>query len=464
MRRTYLMTALLLGAGLAKLAGQAPALDPRALGMAGATTSNAQGIHAIGLNPARLAYTEKDFSLNLGGIGFGILNNFLSVALYNEVNGADFEDPISKDFVDKQEFLASIPELGMQIIANMHVPMPGLNWSRGTTAFTSDVVIYSNLTLPKSLFELFFEGNIVGKTLDLPLDEEIIGIGEWAFSFAMPQTSYSLGLTLKYLQGLFYLGVDQDSSSGFFVTDTTGFRGEGRYLIRQAVGGGGIGLDIGFATAEVNGLSFGFSVINALGSIKWHGPSVTKDLFGDALQGLMPWRENEYFIYTFKFDEVTAIELLGGVDADSLFQRESYTVVEDPDSGLVRSASLEDSVLSNFSPRPFVTNYPTTLRAGVTQRVAGVGLFTLDLLTGFEDRLWSSRAWELSIGMEVFPSPSLPIRMGYRYGGADKQLLGMGVGLHKGPFQFDLGLAFHNGVWLHTMKGISLAFSATLVR
>ena len=85
-------------------------------------------------------------------------------------------------------------------------------------------------------------------------------------------------------------------------------------------------------------------------------------------------------------------------------------------------------------------------------------------LTGFEDRLWSSRGWELAIGMEIFPSPSLPIRMGYRYGGANKQLLGMGIGLHKGPIQFDLGLAFHNGVWVHTMKGLSLAFSATLVR
>ena len=461
MKRTILVTAVLLAAGLAKLAGQDPALDPRALGMAGATTSNAQGIHAIGFNPARLAYSEKDFSLNLGGVGFGILNNYLSVALYNEVNGADFEDPISKDFVDKQQFLAAIPNIGMQIIADMHIPVPGLQWSRGTTAFTSDIIIYSTLTLPKSLFELFFEGNIVGKEIRLPLDEEIIGIGEWAFSFAMPQKSYSLGLTLKYLQGLFYLGVDQDSSGGFFITDTTGFRGEGRYLIRQAVGGSGIGLDFGFATAEVNGLSIGFSVINAFGSIKWHGPSVTKDLFGDALQALMPWRENEYFLYTFKFDEVTAIELLGGVDADSLFVRESYTVFVHPDSGLVRSANRD---LSEFAPKSFVTNYPTTLRAGVTQRVEGVGLFTLDLLTGFEDRLWSSRGWELAIGMEIFPSPSLPIRMGYRYGGANKQLLGMGIGLHKGPIQFDLGLAFHNGVWVHTMKGLSLAFSATLVR
>jgi hypothetical protein len=66
--------------------------------------------------------------------------------------------------------------------------------------------------------------------------------------------------------------------------------------------------------------------------------------------------------------------------------------------------------------------------------------------------------------MELQPTPTLPIRLGYRYGGPDISMIGMGIGIHKGPIQFDLGVALHNGIWIHTMKGITLAFSATLVR
>lgn len=429
--------------------------------MAGAITSNAQGIHSIGFNPARLAFSEKDLSINLGGIGFGLLNNFLSVAQYNNVNGADFEDPISEDYVNKDDFLASIPEEGMQIITNFHIPTPGINWARGTTAFSSDIIIYGNFSLPKALFEVMLEGNPINQRLELPLDDEIMGVGEWGFSFAMPQGNMAFGVTLKYLQGLFYLGVDQDSSGGYFLTADSGFFGEGRYLVRQAVGGSGIGLDLGFATAEVDGLSFGISLINAFASIKWNRPSITKDLFGDALQGLMPWGEKEYFLYTYEINGVTAEDLLGSGDLDSLFVKDSYTVFEHPDSGLVRAEGRD---LSSFEPSPFVTNYPTTLRIGVTKRVENVGIFSLDLLTGFEDRFWSSRGWQISAGMELQPTPTLPIRLGYRYGGPDISMIGMGIGIHKGPIQFDLGVALHNGIWIHTMKGITLAFSATFVR
>ena len=105
MPRWSFIRSAVLAASVTALAAQEPTLDPRALGMAGATTSNAQGIHAVGFNPARLAFSEKDFSINLGGLGIGVLNNFLSIAQYNKVNGADFTDPISPDYVDKQELI-----------------------------------------------------------------------------------------------------------------------------------------------------------------------------------------------------------------------------------------------------------------------------------------------------------------------------------------------------------------------
>ena len=449
------------------LMAQGPTPDPRALGLAGASTSLAEGIHAVGYNPARLAYSAKDFSMNLGGLTYNLENNLLSIENYNLVNGADFIDTLSNDYVDKQEFLDGLPDNGLRIKTRLNLPIPGINWARGITAFSSEVVVFGDLGIPRSLFELLMQGNVVGDSLKITLNEEIMGAAEWGFSFAAPTGDVAFGFTLKYLQGLFYIGVDQDSSSGYFLTDTTGLEGEGRYLIRQAVGGGGFGLDIGFATREVNGYQLGLSIINLIGSIRWHGPSLTKDLFGNTLQGLMPWRENEYYLYTYRVREVTAMDLLQDTSPDSLFQSEGYTVIE-TEAGLVRSDTLEGDLYQDLAEeanlKPFVTNYPALFRLGASKRIEDFGIVTADLVAGFEDHLWSTQGWEFAIGLEIQRSPTFPVRMGFRFGGLKDQQLGIGFGIHKGPVQFDAAMAFHNGLWLHTTQGLSLSFGFTLVR
>ena len=46
--------------------------DPRAVALAGATTSIAEGIYAVGYNPALIAYqVDKPFMMQFGGIDFG---------------------------------------------------------------------------------------------------------------------------------------------------------------------------------------------------------------------------------------------------------------------------------------------------------------------------------------------------------------------------------------------------------
>ncbi|MCH7497071.1 MAG: hypothetical protein IH971_04370 [Candidatus Marinimicrobia bacterium] len=448
---------------LGRLWAQGPAPDPRTVALAGAITSLSEGIHAVGFNPARLAYSSKDLSISLAGLTIGLENNLLSLENYNLVNGADFIDSTSARFLNKQEFLDGLPSDGLRLKTSLHMPLPGLNWARGTTAFSSDLIIYGNLGLPKALFQLLMEGNPVGQELDLSLDEEIIGVGEWGFSFAVPTGKMAFGVTLKYLQGLFYVGMDPDISSGDFRTDTSGFSGEGRYLLRRAVGGGGFGLDIGFATEESNGYSLGIALINAIGSIRWQGPSITKDLFGDALHEALGFRPNEYLLYTYRVRDVTADAFLQGTDLDSLFENDSFGVLE-TETGLVAYDSLDSLALAAFVPKPFVTDYPALLRLGVSKRVENFGLISADLVTGFQDRLWSSRGWQLALGAEIDRSPRFPLRMGARFSGAGVQQVGVGFGLHTGILQFDFALALHNGLWIHTTKGVSLAFSLTFVR
>ena len=63
----------------------------------------------------------------------------------------------------------------------------------------------------------------------------------------------SWGITAKYIQGLFYLGVDEDSSSSNLITDDLGIYGSGKYILKQGVGGSGFGFDVGVVTRDYNG-------------------------------------------------------------------------------------------------------------------------------------------------------------------------------------------------------------------
>ena len=80
--------------------------------------------------------------------------------------------------------------------------------------------------------------------------------------------SLSLGVTLKYLQGMFYMGIDPDSSQANLVTADEGLYGSGKYLFRQGIGGKGFGLDLGLVTKEINDWTFGMSMINVLGVVR----------------------------------------------------------------------------------------------------------------------------------------------------------------------------------------------------
>ena len=73
--------------------------DPRTVALVGATTTIADGIYAVGYNPALIAYQkEKPFMLQLGGLDFGMKNNYLSIATLNALNGDTLEQD-EKSFI-----------------------------------------------------------------------------------------------------------------------------------------------------------------------------------------------------------------------------------------------------------------------------------------------------------------------------------------------------------------------------
>jgi len=422
--------------------------DPRMVGMAGAYTTIADGIFCVGFNPGIIGLQQNDpFMIQAFQLDVGMLGNFFSIQNIAQYSG-DTLDTADKDALFDQLEASD----GMAFFVDTHMPIPFMNISKGNMAFTSNNIILQNYKLPMGLLELIFYGNGQRPTLDLEFNYEIVGLNEYGFSFGIPFKSMSWGVTAKYLQGLFYLGIDEDSSSATLITDDLGIYGSGKYIIRQGVGGAGFGLDIGVISRPYNGWQFGASFINMVGSIKWNQsgggekPSSINPLmskfypftFGEDTLDL-----NESILYTFNIDTIR-MDKMGN---DSLFTNETIFFVD---------------TLANGKRPEFVIRYPATFRLGASKKIDNF-LFATDLVAGFENKYYARQQWKWAMAVEWNRIPAVPMRIGYSWAGGEMKELAMGFGVKKGPVIFDLGFSFRNGMWLHTMKGFNFSFGFTWV-
>ena len=417
--------------------------DPRVVAMAGAYTTIADGIFSVGYNPGIIGLQQnRPFMVQGLQLDFGILGNFFSIENIAEYSG---------DTLNMKEKNALFEELqaedGMAFFMDTHMPIPLLNISRGNMAFSANNIILQNYRLTIGLLELMFYGNGQKAELDLEFNYEIVGLNEFGFSFGVPFKSMSWGFTAKYMQGLFYLGVDEDSSSSSLITDDLGIYGSGKYIIRQGVGGAGFGLDVGVVSRPYKGWQFGASLINLAGTIRWtQGDSESSSSINPLTSSFYPftWGDstlnaNESILFIFNIDTIRA-DKLGG---DSLFTNQT----------------------TFFVPKKatdFETRVPAMFRLGMSKK-ADDFLFASDLVAGFENKYYARQQWKWSIATEWTRIPTVPMRIGFAWGGGDMKELGMGFGVRKGMVMFDLGFAFRNGMWLHTMKGFNFSFGFTVV-
>ena len=121
--------------------------DARSVAMAGATSTNADGIFAVGYNPGLIALQkDKPFMLQLGGMDFGLGNNYLSMAAMNTLSG---------DTLDSEEKTTIINRLqsrgGLTFNLNGQLSTPGINYSSGNMALTSNILYMSSYALPAGM-------------------------------------------------------------------------------------------------------------------------------------------------------------------------------------------------------------------------------------------------------------------------------------------------------------------------
>lgn len=423
--------------------------DPVMVSLGGAYTTLADGIYAVGVNPANLAYQhDKPFMWQMGTLNFGIVNNFFSLENTMGLSGKNLEAQGQKG---KNEIYDQVRD-GLRFSSDLHLALPALNYASGNMAITNDLVTVNDVVMPFGIFKLLLEGNKIGEPLDLEYSRESMWLLEHAFSFAVPTDKFSWGVSFKFLQGLIYMGTDPDSSYTLLTTDTTAFHMKARYFMRHGVGGYGAAVDLGFASKEINGWRVGFSLINALGTIEWNQPSALTDLLGVSdTTGFFKWGGKEVprgyaMVHEISADSLTIEKLSRGKWSDLFVEKK--TIVKDVDK--------------DGNPRAFKVRYPALLRMGFSKRLDEDVLIAGDLVSGFANRLGVHQQWKMSAGLQFNRFKSFPMRIGYMYGGRYLKELGIGAGLHTGPLIFDFALAFRNGVWIHSMKGVSVSFGVAL--
>ena len=489
--------------------------DARMLGLSGAYSTLSNGYRAVGVNPANIN-NGTSWTVNIFSSKTSFLNNLFTLDRYNEINGAHFDNTLTASYYDKEKILDVLDGDGLQLSFSSINSIPSLNFSKDNYAFTSNVVFYGDVEFPEAFVDMMFFGNqveydtlnqvFIPNELNMSFKQNMLITVETGFTYCKNFEEANLGVTLKYLQGLYYSN-REDLAQPYFKTDITSYSGYGNYLIKQGLGGNGFAFDIGFSTKEFdNGMTFGASLINAFSSMEWNKDSqLRKGLEGAGLS--FPVREKEYFFFTFGIDPLNAETLMNSTTED-LFQTETYKVclidfsdipqvsssatdfppfyinsdnfinnndstVLSPNEDIVDASKiviLDDGRvviptenldnLSDFSSAPFKMDYPTYLRFGVSKNFKSEKiLFAADIMTGFDNMFGNEDRWKLSLGVEFNKYPKTPIRAGVTLGGKDETRFGLGTGYSFGSMKIDIAYGFIDGFSLYDTRGMDLALN-----
>ena len=458
--------------------------DARMLALNGAYTTVARGYQCVGVNPANLSYSNV-FSMNLLTFNMGFGNNSLSLDVMNNINGADLENSNAEVYFPKEDLDYIFDDNGIVITTDIALPLPVLNFSFLNYAFTTTPKLYTKFGIPSGFVDLLFYGNEIGRDLSIDLPLDIMAVQESAFTYSFPKSEFTFGVTAKYILGYFYSTFESIDSS-YFRTDSTAFTGQGSFLMKQAIGGNGFGIDIGMLSSESDdGIQFGASITNLFGSIKWTQNHFLRSAIDGIVKENVPdaffLRQNEFYYYSLKIDSMNAINI-SSKPIDEMIFRNGYKVirVDDlipfdltdtdtlvvtiPNEGgyLIPSSEITATTLDSLSSNPLRTNYPSIFRLGVSKRYNEGVVIMADLSTGFSDDLGDYDSWRIAFATEITHYPIITFRTGVAFGGAYGRSMSLGTGFRMGPVYFDLGLAYRNGLSVNSMKGFDFSITTSI--
>lgn len=421
------------------------------MGMGGADAALTRGILAVGVNPANLGLpTTARWSVLLGGFNSHLSNNFFHLAAGQIYTGKD----LSRDQGKLQRrFLSELPADGWRLTWVNELYLPLLNFSLGNKAFSSRIINCADFYISRPVLDILFGDMRKGERYNLDLRCDAMTAVEYTYTMAVPFDNMALGMSLKYLQGIGYYGLDPRRSTGFVYVDTARFLlyGEGDYYLRQSYAGRGFGIDVGIAFTNLQGWDLGISLLNLGEQIRWNSETflskVLKD-FGLQYMGTQvkywPFQNSdlkldfkgESYRYTFHIDSLNGDRFFRGDSSYGDYWHSRRRITNDT---------------STFSVR-----MPVVLRISAARNFGKDLTAGIDLTASFADRFYYYTGWRLALGCEYRYFTRMPLRLGLVAGGMSGWEFDIGSGIHLGALSIDYALGLHRGTWIHTAQGVSL--------
>lgn len=385
--------------------------NPRSVGMGGAYIGMARGFESAVWNPANLLLSsETRYSVSLVNLGVGVHNNSFNKSQYDMYNG----DSLSAGDID--DILNSIPGDGLKFFMNTGSQL--LSFASGHLAFSMEAIVCSELQLDKNFVEIMFRGNEMDQIYSFDnSDGEAFAVASYNLSGALPVhisgvKSFSVGATIKYLQGYGYMKVKE--TQGYMSTTIDGLEANGLITMEYAGSGKGIGFDIG-AAAEINNLwTLSLAFKNLVSNIQWHQDATDKN-------------------FSFNMDPVT-MEILEDTETDSLFDTEETTT----ELGTTSSSM------------------PAVMHLGAVYHYKKM-LVAMDYIQGLNERPGATFTPQFAVGVQYNALPWLPLRTGMAVGGNERFVSACGFGFKFGAFALDLGVSNRGGFILGNQRGLNLA-------
>jgi len=191
--------------------------------------------------------------------------------------------------------------------------------------------------------------------------------------------------------------------------------------------GTGFSLDLGIA-ADINPqLSISLALQDLLGSITW--PET--------------FRKTHEFSISLLSAEMEDIADYSSAEKDSL--QESFTILD-----------------TTYASGSGNTTYPAQVVSGGAYRVSPALAVDVALRQYLDNDYFTGVDPQISVGLEIAPTPVFPIYLGVSTGGLHGFSWGGGFSLNLGGFQWNVGFG-ENGGFLEDAKGLRLATELRLV-
>lgn len=431
---------VLLSVSLFAQAGSVGLTDPVSVAMGKTYTTTTRGVYAVGINPANLALSDAghieaivlppNMSLRLG-------TDFLSIDEYNYFFGGVTDPSGNKvgrflNNSDKDRLRDLFKDGGMVFLDVNSLDLaftykPSEKF--GAIGFTVQDVFSTKFNFPAGIIDLAVSGNPVDKEYnfnDFRLKSWYLRTYTLAYArnfnelFPKLFKSFSAGISLKYVAGYAYAGLERNTlilktNADRSITETTdlAFRSavspdfgvnydfdslsadkSSNISAFPATAGSGSAFDIGFAAELNDRWSFGLAITD-IGSITWKQQTA----------------------------EYTSKSTYHITDVSDSTQKKSLT----------DSIKIKGRYISEFS-----TSMPTCLRLGATY-IFVPNLFKLsaDINIGFNDNPRNEKSPRFSLGGEWNPLKWLPyLRGGFSFGGNEVFSWAVGLGINAGPIEF----------------------------